>query len=136
MQEKLQFHNFSFCRIEYGRDLIPVMQGYNFILAICLLILTLHIALINLPTFQREALYSLRAVTIVTVPVISLYALDFFIRWPTLFSIDNLGYILLIHGISAFVLPLVVLFILFIPNVSMHDDHFNLNQWVFLLLVF
>ena len=127
--QRLQLEKFGLCvSVKTG------MKGFldiyiAIVLSFILFGLSFLTSLIHSPiTFHREAVYSLRAITVTMLPISSLYIVLPFLEIYV--KLKNLEPILWIRFIADVCLPILILLILFGSSVSDDDNDYN---WILIV---
>lgn len=115
--QKLQLEEYGSC-VTVINGTMGILDIYIFIiLSFILLGLSLLTSLIRLPVpFHREAVLSLRAITLTLVPLSSLYIVPDFLRINM--KLKNLEPILWVGFVADVFLPILIMWILFGSSVS------------------
>lgn len=100
---------------------IATMGIYNSLLLFLLLILTFLTSFVQSETFRREAHLSLRAVGITILPLLIVVIALNILRYGGAFTVDHIQPILWMRVTLTVLFPVLIMIVLFVPNVSLDD---------------
>ena len=119
--QNLNVYIISYCSVGHEMIFRATMGVYNSLLLLLLLILTFLTSFVQSETFRREAHLSLRAVgmTILALVIVSI-ALNL-LSLQGVFNVKHIQPILWMHVTLTVLLPVLIMLVLFVPNVSLDD---------------
>ena len=94
------------------------MGIYNSFLLFCLLILTFLTSFVQSEIFRREARLSLHAVGITIIPLLIFTIALSLLMLRGAFIVDHIQPILWMHVTLTLLFPMLIMLVLFVPNVS------------------
>ena len=106
------------------------MGIYNLFLLFFLVILSFLTSFVKSETFRREAYLSLRATALTILPLPILTVVYTILRFEKTIDVDHVQPIVWIRVILTVVFPVLIMIVLFVPNVSLP----KINEFSYIML--
>ena len=116
--QNLHVYVIHYCSADNQVIFIIALSIYNILLLLFLVILTFLVTFVQSPTFRREANLSLRAIGVAILPLPLLATAILTLRFKEEFIV-YLQPILWIYVTATLLLPVLIMLVLFLPNVSL-----------------